>query len=473
MQQVLSRCAPRRARGETAAQEFFHRPMLPSTLEHDLLGGIRSLLRSNTCADLFLSLGAERAAIPVHTLVLHLRCPRLLQELLDGTIALPQPAAASVRHAVLPAALSPSTAEALLEYAYADQLNAAMSEAQVCDLFRMGERYSLPRLQQQCEHRLQLEMSPATAARRLTLALDIGANRLADFARQYCFDHFDAVVRSPDFATLPARLGASLFEARYARPLVQAIRCAATSEALIEELVVSGGLGVLGPPPPPADDVIGDVRALGEVLGDAEPSGARRAGGVPDGSDDDGSQCSALEATLFLNPSSEPRWAVADLLVRLHSRLRAEEGPPLVGGGQGAEYRVQEEAPPMGGGRGAHGLGILATSGVEPGASVLHALVRRAHAVPSCEQILRWLKSHQIDPNATDALGCTAVDVAYRVPGLQRGAAGGGTALLCTLLLGLTGPWSEPHGGTGIPWPCSLASLDHLTASPRSQPQPL
>ena len=127
----------------------------------------------------------------------------------------------------------------------------------------------------------------------------------------------------------------------------------------------------------------------------------------------------------------------------------------------------------MGGGRGAHGLGILATSGVEPGASVLHALVRRAHAVPSCEQILRWLKSHQIDPNATDALGCTAVDVAYRVPGLQRGAAGGGTALLCTLLLGLTGPWSEPHGGTGIPWPCSLASLDHLTASPRSQPQPL
>ena len=55
-------------------------PLAPSTLTADLVSGVAALLRSRDCADLALDVG-DGTQLCAHSLVLSLRCPRLLQEL--------------------------------------------------------------------------------------------------------------------------------------------------------------------------------------------------------------------------------------------------------------------------------------------------------------------------------------------------------------------------------------------------------
>jgi ankyrin repeat protein len=391
-----------------------------TTLGMDLMQGVASLLHSHSCADLSLQTHGGDLTVPVHTLVLSCRCPQLLQEVVQVTDR-----AGALPVSALPAGISAATTEAMLEYAYRDTLRGTLSEAELREVYLCCGRFGLARLAYLCEQRLQALLTAVSAPRLLQLALSIGSDRLSRAAEKFIRANFDAVAATPGFANLPPKLGASLFATRHARPLVQAVRCASASAAVIEELFHStGGLDSL------------------ELCTTAVSSAAIDGGGAGSGSgsdDDEAARCSALEAALWCNPAASARWDIAQLLLRLSA---AASPSPDAGSGLGSGLLPD----PL-------GMQRLVASGLLPGASVMHSAVAHVRPPSALEELLRWLVTRGADPNLLDAHGCTPLDCA-------GWAAAPRSTLGCLVEIGGRAKGTNKAGDTLLHWAVRARDLE-------------
>ena len=275
--------------------------------------GVSSLLLSPTCADLKLIqhdplLGQQEGhSIFAHSLVLHLRCPKLLDELLAD----PESDAAAPPSSPTPTPANlapPRVVKAVLTFAYVGKMSTSLSETEIFDVHRAAERYALTQLMQRCEARLLEDLSPSIAPGRLLHAIHVEATHLAKLIEGYVLRNFDAVTQTASFSELPAQLGATLFERRYARPLVEAVRCSGASLAVIEAVAERAGPSALQlHVPAPAGSATGSAPAESAVEGA-----------------DGGPRCSVLEAALWCNPASVARWDVAAMLLRRGTELGVE-----------------------------------------------------------------------------------------------------------------------------------------------------
>jgi len=402
------------------------------SLDAEFARGVASLLLSPTCADLKLInhdplLGQQEGhSIFAHSLVLHLRCPKLLDELLaepesDAAAppSSPTPTPANLappRVVKLPADTSAATIEAVLTFAYVGEMSTSLSETEIFDVHRAAERYALPQLMQRCEARLLEDLSPSIAPGRLLHAIHVEATHLAKLIEGYVLRNFDAVTQTASFSELPAQLGATLFECRYARPLVEAVRCSGASLAVIEAVAERAGPSALQlHVPAPAGSATGSAPA------EAAAEGA-----------DGGPRCSVLEAALWCNPASVARWDVASMLLRRGAELGAERG---------AELGAESDPLPSSTGPSVRGLGVLSASGLEPGSSVLHAAAMHIRSASHCEAVLAWLVERGADINDADSEGCTPLD--------RAGWAGAPRALLEAIIeLGGCARGSNRQGDT-------------------------
>ena len=398
--------------------------------------GVSSLLLSPTCADLKLIqhdplLGQQEGhSIFAHSLVLHLRCPKLLDELLADpesdaaappSSPTPTPANLAPPRAVkLPADTSAATIEAVLTFAYVGKMSTSLSETEIFDVHRAAERYALTQLMQRCEARLLEDLSPSIAPGRLLHAIHVEATHLAKLIEGYVLRNFDAVTQTASFSELPAQLGATLFERRYARPLVEAVRCSGASLAVIEAVAERAGPSALQlHVPAPAGSATGSAPAESAVEGA-----------------DGGPRCSVLEAALWCNPASVARWDVAAMLLRRGTELGVEMAVEM-----GVELGVESDPLPSSTAPSVPGLGVLSASGLEPGSSVLHAAAMHIRSASHCEAVLAWLVERGADINEADNEGCTPLD--------RAGWAGAPRALLEAIIeLGGCARGSNRQGDT-------------------------
>ena len=98
----------------------------PSTLQRDLVQGVAALLRSEEGADLHLSCGGK--SVFCHSLVLRLRCPKLLHAL--DRVDAPRDSSGR-RMLTLPSILSPGPFSTVLAFIYTDALSDGFTDEQV------------------------------------------------------------------------------------------------------------------------------------------------------------------------------------------------------------------------------------------------------------------------------------------------------------------------------------------------------
>ena len=248
--------------------------------------GVADLLRSEEGADLHLSCGGR--SVFCHSLVLRLRCPKLLHTL-DREDA---PRDSSGRRMLtLPSILAPGPFGTVLAFIYTDTLSDGFEDDQLAPIIAACERYELPRLQEFCELRLRDGLSPERAAAVVGLAQKAGAARLLGAAEAYLAEELDACIAAGAFAALPPAQCARVLALRFAAPLVPTVRRAGLGDAVLEAV-----LGLAG-----QDARLCDL---------PQPRRGDPAQGALDGCG-----CSALEAALWCNAAQAPRWGVAELLL--------------------------------------------------------------------------------------------------------------------------------------------------------------
>ena len=261
-------------------------PEHPSTLQRDLVQGVSDLLRSEEGADLYLSCGGR--TVFCHSLVLRLRCPKLLHTL-DREDA---PRDSSGRRMLtLPSLLLPGPFGTVLSFVYTDVLCDGFVDEHLGPIIAACERYELPRLQELCEQRLRDGLSPERAAAVVALAQKAGAARLLGAAEAYLAEELDACIAAGAFAALPPAQCARVLALRFAAPLVPTVRRAGLGDAVLEAV-----LGLAG-----QDARLCDL---------PQPTRGDSTQGVLNGCG-----CSALEAALWCNTAQVPRWGAAELLL--------------------------------------------------------------------------------------------------------------------------------------------------------------
>ena len=258
----------------------------PSTLQRDLVQGVAELLRSEEGADLHLSCGGR--SVFCHSLVLRLRCPKLLHTL--DRVDAPRDSSGR-RMLTLPSILAPGPFGTVLAFIYTDALSDGFAEEQLAPIIAACERYELPRLQEFCELRLRDGLSPERAAAVVALAQKAGAARLLGAAEAYLAEELDACIAAGAFAALPPAQCARVLALRFAAPLVPTVRRAGLGDAVLEAV-----LGLAGQ----------DARQCDLP----QPTRGDPAQGALDGCG-----CSALEAALWCNAAQAPRWSAAELLL--------------------------------------------------------------------------------------------------------------------------------------------------------------
>lgn len=171
--------------------------------EHSFLRQLASLRAAGTNVDVtirFSGAHAGQPAVEAHSFVLALRSP-FFRSLFDGPMrASGPPYTHTAPEHVTPAAL---------DYMYTDSGTRAVlklpSEA-AWDLFHAADYYSVPRILQLCEHRLETALTTDNVLRTLVLAHARGRTALRSAALRCASQHVPQLMRTPAWAELATPL---------------------------------------------------------------------------------------------------------------------------------------------------------------------------------------------------------------------------------------------------------------------------